>query len=54
MRSQPSSVSSYRLPRFFEPAAFFVSNRVLHDEGRMSDSDQDRNLTGAEQHIRGF
>lgn len=52
MRSQPSSVSSYRLPRFFEAAAFFVFIRVLHDEGTMTYSDQERNLTGAEQTIR--
>ena len=52
MRSQPSSVSSYRLPRFFEAAAFFVFIRVLHDEGTMTDSDQERNLTAAEQTIR--
>jgi len=52
MRSQPASVSSYRLPRLFETAAFFVVIRVLHDEGTMSDSDQERNLTGAEHAIR--
>jgi hypothetical protein len=43
MRSQPSSASSYRLPRFFEPAAFFVAIRVFHDERTMSDSDYARN-----------
>lgn len=51
MLSRPSSASLCRLSRYFEDTAFLVVIRVLHDHGTMSDSDRERNPTGADRTI---